>query len=144
MRSRPHVVLDTNVVLSALLFGGGAPGELRRAWQRVDFVPLASTDTMRELIRVLAYPKFALTAAERDQLLSDYLPVVRSVQLPVQRPRLPACRDPFDQPFLELAAAGKADALVSGDRDLLALSGATRFAILTPAAFLEQLRERKR
>ncbi len=140
MSAPPRVVLDTNVVLSALVFGGGVPGELRRAWQAGEFVPLASTATTAELIRVLAYPKFRLSAAEQQELLSDYLPHVRSVHMPSSPPRVPVCRDPLDGPFLELAAVGKANALVSGDRDLLALAALTRWAILEPAAFLTRLR----
>ncbi|MBK6557146.1 MAG: PIN domain-containing protein, partial [Comamonadaceae bacterium] len=53
-----RVVLDTNVVLSALVFGGGAAGRVRLCWQQGTFVPLASTATVQELVRVLAYPKF--------------------------------------------------------------------------------------
>jgi predicted nucleic acid-binding protein len=50
----PRVVLDTNVVLSALLFRGGPTARLRDAWQNGRFVPLASTITADELVRVLA------------------------------------------------------------------------------------------
>ena len=53
-----RVVLDTNIVLSALVFGGGAAGRLRVAWQQGAVLPLASTATVQELVRVLAYPKF--------------------------------------------------------------------------------------
>ena len=49
-----RVVLDTNVVLSALVFGGGLAGRLRVGWQQGVFVPLASTATAQELMRVLA------------------------------------------------------------------------------------------
>jgi putative PIN family toxin of toxin-antitoxin system len=135
------VVLDTNVVLSALLFRGGATGKLRRAWQDEACTPLVSTATVQELIRVLAYPKFRLTADDEHQLLADYLPCTRSVRIPDPMPKLPAnCRDPFDLPFLQLALAGKAKVLVSGDRDLLALAGRLPFAILPPAEFVAGLR----
>ncbi len=122
MTAPRRVVLDTNVVLSALVFGGGAAGRLRALWQQGAFVPLASSATAQELIRVLAYPKFGLSAADQEELLADYLPYVATVRIPQPPPRVPVCRDPLDAPFLHLAVAGKAQMLVSGDKDLLALT----------------------
>ena len=117
-----RVVLDTNVVLSALVFGGGAAGRLRGLWQQGAFVPLASTATAHELVRVLAYLKFCLSVADQDELLADYLPYTATVRIPQPPPLVPVCRDPLDAPFLHLAVAGKAQMLVSGDKDLLALA----------------------
>ncbi len=117
-----RVVLDTNVVLSALVFGGGLPGAVRLAWQSGTLRPLASAATVQELVRVLAYPKFRLSAVEQEELLADYLPYVQTVRIPNPPPAVPACRDPLDEPFMQLALAGKARVLVSGDRDLLALA----------------------
>ena len=122
MTTPRRIVLDTNVVLSALVFGGGAAGRLRGLWQQKAFVPLASTATAQELVRVLTYPKFGLSAAEQDELLADYLPCTATVRIPQLPPRVPVCRDPLDAPFMHLAVAGKAHMLVSGDRDLLALA----------------------
>jgi putative PIN family toxin of toxin-antitoxin system len=119
-----RVVLDTNVVLSALLFGGGPAARVRAGWQSGRFVPLASTATAQELVRVLGYPKFGLSASEQQDLLADYLPWVRAVRVPDPPPAVPACRDPLDLPFLHLAVAGRARVLVSGDRDLLVLANA--------------------
>lgn len=119
-----RVVLDTNVVLSALVFGGGLPGAVRAAWQSGMLRPLASAATVQELVRVLAYPKFRLSAAEQEELLADYLPYVQTVRIPNPPPVVPACRDPLDEPFMQLALAGKARVLVSGDRDLLAVADA--------------------
>jgi putative PIN family toxin of toxin-antitoxin system len=139
-RNPPRVVLDTNVVLSALVFGKGPTAQLRAAWLRKDFVPLVSTATAQELVRVLAYPKFKLDAASQQELLADYLPHTLVVQVPEPPPAVPACRDPFDLPFLHLAAAGKADALVTGDADLLVLTGRLRCRVMTVDAFLQSLR----
>lgn len=119
-----RVVLDTNVVLSALLFGGGWAARLRGGWQSGRIVPLARTATADELLRVLTYPKFKLSAAEQHELLADVMPWFEVVEIPDPPPTAPACRDPFDLPFLHLAIAGRAVVLVSGDRDLLALAGA--------------------
>jgi uncharacterized protein len=90
-RKPPRVVLDTNVVLSALVFGKGPTAQLRAAWQRGDFVPLLSTATAQELVRVLAYPKFRLDAQSQQELLADYLPHALVVQVPEPPPAVPAC-----------------------------------------------------
>ena len=134
-----RVVLDTNAVLSALVFGKGPAAQLRAAWQRGDFVPLVSTAAVQELVRVLAYPKFRLETAAQEELLADYLPHTLVVRIPEPPPSVPACRDAFDLPFLHLAAAGHADVLVSGDADLLALASQVRFTIIAPGAFLNTL-----
>ena len=140
-----RVVLDTNVVLSALVFCGGAAGRLRLAWQHGGLTPLVSTATARELVRVLAYPKFRLSQSDQAELLADYLPYAQTVRMPQAAPAVPACRDPLDAPFLELASAGKAQWLVSGDKDLLVLAEAFQLssdcAIVTMDAFLKQLEE---
>jgi putative PIN family toxin of toxin-antitoxin system len=127
MNAAVRVVLDTNVVLSALVFRGGAAGQVRQAWQRGLVLPLASTVTVQELVRVLAYPKFRLSPADQDELLADYLPYAEVVQIPQPPPTVPDCRDVLDLPFMHLAVAGKAQVLVSGDRDLLAI--ATKFEL---------------
>ena len=135
----PRVVLDTNVVLSALVFAAGPTARLRQGWQAGRFLPLVSTVTARELVRVLAYPKFKLDAAEQQELLADYLPYAEAVRIPQPPPTVPLCRDPFDMPFLHLAAAGRADALVTGDADLLTLARMGRCPIMTPDAFVSGL-----
>ena len=122
MSSAVRVVLDTNVVLSALVFRGGAAGQVRQAWQRGLVLPLASTATVQELVRVLAYPKFRLSPAEQDELLADYLPYAETVRIPQPPPTVPECRDALDLPFLHLAVAGTAQVLISGDRDLLVIA----------------------
>ena len=131
--SAPRLVLDTNVLVSALLFSAGTTSWLREAWQSRVVVPLASHDTTSELIRVFHYPKFHLTADEREDLLAEYLPWCEAVTVSAP-PAVPECRDPFDRPFLELALAGRADALVTGDGDLLALAPAFPIPVLTPSA----------
>lgn len=136
-RSAPRAVLDTNIVLSSLVFGGGTPGSLRRAWQDGRFLPLVSEITAAELVRVLAYPKFKLTAAEQEELLADHLPWCIVVRIPNPPPATPHCRDRHDQPFLELALAGKADFLVTGDGDLHDLVGEFPCPIIGAARFLE-------
>jgi putative PIN family toxin of toxin-antitoxin system len=137
---RPHrVVLDTNLVLSALVFTQGRLVALRHAWRNERCRPLVSKATAAELIRVLAYPKFKLSPEERQELLADYLPYCTTIKMPAKPLAVPACRDPFDVPFLQLARAGKADYLVTGDSDLLALSEQFDCKIITADAFLSVL-----
>lgn len=131
-----RVVFDTNVVLSALVFGKGLTAQLRLAWQNTRCLPLASAASVQELVRVLAYPKFRLDAAAQQELLADYLPYTATVQIPQPPPSVPECRDPLDVPFLHLAVAGRARALVTGDRDLLSLARVGRCPILSPDAFI--------
>jgi uncharacterized protein len=141
-RSLPRkrrVVLDTNIIVSALVFGGSLPARALDAWQSGMIEPLVSTETASELMRVLAYPKFKLGAEEREELLGDYLPYATVVNIPNPPPTVPDCRDPFDIQFLRLAKAGKASAIVTGDKDLLALAGQTSFAILTLDVFFNTL-----
>lgn len=133
-----RTVLDTNVLVSALLFPEGAASWLRRMWRSKAILPLISRETASELIRVLGYPKFSLTRLEQEDLLADYLPYCEPVVVH-EPPALPDCRDPFDRPFLALAVAGAADALVTGDADLLALASDFSVPIITPHALRERL-----
>ena len=138
-RGAPRWVLDTNVVLSALIRPGGVSGRLRLAWQSQRFIPLVSRPAASELIRVLAYPKFKLAPDEQHDLLADYLPWTEVVSIPDPPPRTPACRDPHDAPFLELVLAAGANALVTGDTDLMVLAPLRGSAIITPAQAIERL-----
>jgi putative PIN family toxin of toxin-antitoxin system len=126
-----RVVLDTNIVLSALLFTSGRLAWIRRSWQGQQLQPLVCRETVNELLRVLAYPKFKLTADEQKELLADFLPYADVVELPKPWPDLPTCRDEKDQVFLVLAQAGHADMLVTGDADLLAMRDVFPGPILT-------------
>lgn len=120
--SPPRLVIDTNLALSALVFPGGRAGTLRRAWQQGGCRPLICQPTAAELIRVLAYPKFKLTGTEQRELLADYLPYCEIITLPADLPEVGCeCRDADDLPFLHLAIIGQADAILSGDLDLLSL-----------------------
>lgn len=132
----PRVVIDTNVVLSALVFGGSRLDTLRVAWQNGQCVPLICAATTKELIRVLAYPKFKLSVEDQHELLADYLPYCTTVNLPETLPESVQCRDEHDLPFLHLALIGKAKYLISGDADLLTLAASFRCSIVTAEEFI--------
>lgn len=133
-----RIVIDTNCLISALLFSGQLDW-LRQAWQLRRIVPLLSNPTATEIVRVLAYPKFKLTSAEREAVLAEILPFAEAVDLPVRLPPVPGLRDPGDRPFLELAIVARADALVTGDRDLLVVAPRFAIPILTPAELQQRL-----
>jgi len=135
-----RAVFDTNVVLSALVFGRRLLW-LRRAWAGGTVTPIICRETATELLRVLAYPKFRLDGAEREALLAEYLPFAEIVDLPNPRPELPlACRDRDDAVFLHLALASGADVLVSGDNDLTVLAAA--YPVISPGALRQRLEAR--
>ncbi|HJU20628.1 MAG TPA: PIN domain-containing protein, partial [Stellaceae bacterium] len=102
-----RVVFDTNIVLSALVFGRQLAW-LCGVWARGLAIPIVCRETTAELLRALAYPKFKLTPIERDLLLAEYLPFAETAQLPGSLPVLPvACRDRDDVVFIQLALAVK-------------------------------------
>jgi predicted nucleic acid-binding protein len=147
------LVLDTNVVLDLLHFDDPVARPLRGALEAGRVRCVASEATLEEWRRVLAYPEFRLAPARQAELFARYQARAQMVDdgdaragslhqgAPVdggRRPewsRMPRCSDPDDQKFLELAAAGRAQALVSKDRALLKLRRgcASQFRIMTPA-----------
>jgi uncharacterized protein len=136
-----RVVLDTNVVVSALLFGGQKWQWLQDAWTWERILPLASRKTYLELLRVLSYPKFRLEPDEQSVLIGLYLPHVCVVPDPRPLPGRPICRDPFDQVFIDLALEGNAEFLVSGDSDLLDYPAPPGLRIIRPSELREKLKE---
>jgi len=124
-----RVVLDTHTLVSALIFRRRLSW-LREAWHHGQVRPLLCRATASELLRVLAYPESRLDEIGINDLLADLLPATETVDLGRRRGRgLPRCRDPRDQVLLVLTQAARADALVSGDDDLLALASQAPFPI---------------
>lgn len=131
-----RVVFDTNTIVSALLFSNGKLSWLRYHWAQQLSIPIVSQETVKELLRVLAYPKFKLTQEEQNELLTDLLPFAETIIIDSQEKfSLPNCRDKFDQKFLILAHKADVDFLVTGDNDLLVLNDQTHFEIISPSEF---------
>ncbi len=131
-----QLVLDTNVIVSGLLFGGIAGRLLERLWTR-RFRLAASPEILSEYRRVLTYPAFALKPGETRRLMEGYvLPfcdIIRALVGPA------VCRDPDDDKFLYCAVAAHARAIVTGDRDILILGPAFRgIPILTVRQALQE------
>lgn len=140
MSNTLRVVLDTNVLLSGIAYPGSVPGKILAAWRHGSVDVLLSAFILDELRRVL--PRLAsrhgLSATEIDDLV-DILAIQAAVIEP-EPTSDPELRDANDLPvlgtLLAALAAGSADYLITGDKDLLAL--AERFPVITPAAFWER------
>jgi len=133
-RSR-RAVIDTNVVVSAFVFHAGTLAWLREAIVAGALIPIVSEETLAELVRVLAYPRFGLAAEDRENIIVHYMEHAEAIKKPRTRARLPQCRDPYDEKFIRLAYAAGADAIISEDDDLLTLALESRIPILSPVAF---------
>jgi putative PIN family toxin of toxin-antitoxin system len=135
MPSDERLVLDTNVVLSGLLFPGSTPSKALLKAQAG--IVLASDETLLELLEVLSRSRFDryIELSVRQRLMAEFANACEIIQ--IQYP-IRACRDPRDDKFLEVAVHGRANLIVTGDMDLLALHPFRGIAILTPADYLQQ------
>lgn len=133
-------VFDTNALVSRLLVPSSVPAQaLQKGLESGSL--LVSDETLDELAKVLERPKFEryVDATERTRFFEMLSRV--AIRVEILRP-IQACRDPKDDKFLAVAVAGNADALVSGDGDLLDLHPFLGIPILTPAAFLAEVPDR--
>ena len=132
--TRERVVMDTNVLISGLFSTTSTPAPaVEKAITKAQLV--ASTETLRELIETVLQPKFDryVSRERREALLQRVASLVEIIEV-LQHVR--ASRDPKDDKFLEAAVNGRANALVSGDRDLLDLNPFRGITIVTPAGYL--------
>lgn len=133
------VVADTNVIISAFLFGG-TPGRLIDLWKRGRIQLFVCKEIVDEIMRVLTYPRFQLSEKEINYLLYyEILPYSEIVEIP-SGPVI-ISKDPSDDKFIRCAQAANADVILSGDRHLLSLKEHGDIKILTPARFLANLND---
>jgi uncharacterized protein len=128
------VVLDTNVLVSALLFYGPL-SRIVDLWESGRIIPVLSHDTFKEFQQVLAYPKFHLTKEEISGIIQQCMAYFDVVEVTFRVKGI--CRDPHDDKFLSCAHAASAEMLVSGDRDLLALREYKGVKIISSSEFME-------
>ena len=129
------VVIDTNVLISALLFGG-TPGKLIPLWQKHVIKPMASKEIIDEYLRVLTYPKFELDETEINFILyREILPYFDIIDTPDDQPII--AKDTADDKFIHCALAGKAKYIITGDQHLLALKVYKGNQILSTSEFLK-------
>ena len=130
-----RLVLDTNVWVSGLLFRGQVSQIVQRAFDR-DFVSLMSRAMRKELRSVLSRKRFALGRAvvgNHMRHIGKFTEIVKTT-----RKITVISADPSDNMFLECAASGHADAIISGDRHLLDLKRMEEIEILSPAEWLRR------
>ncbi|MEW6568536.1 MAG: putative toxin-antitoxin system toxin component, PIN family [Chloroflexota bacterium] len=140
-----RAVVDTNIILRALIKPRGTVGPILQSLRNAEYALLYTDPLLAELAGVLARPrlrhKYGLTAEDAGTVLA--LILVRG-QAVVPSRRISVCRDPTDNVILEAAVAGQADAIVSGDHDLLALNPFEGIPILAPAVFLRMHQSQSR
>ena len=129
------VVLDTNVLLSALISPHGAPDIIYRAWRAAKFDIITSTTQLDELRRASRYPKFKaiLQPSRVGTMINNLQHAIVLDRLNIQA----EADDPNDAFLLSMSIEGKADYLVTGDRraGLLQREKIDRTRILTPSLF---------
>jgi putative PIN family toxin of toxin-antitoxin system len=137
-----RALIDTNILVRAMLSPEGSVGPVVDFLRDGLYVFLYSEATLNEFVDVLGRPrmvhKYGITADEIDALSAL---VIRRGE-PVKPSRsITVCRDPKDNKFLEVAVAGRADVIVSGDKDLRILDPFEGIPIVEPAQFLRLLRK---
>lgn len=129
-----RVVVDTNVFISAGL-KENSPPETALHLVAESHLLLKSTITEQELFVTLARPRLMPLI---DLHFRDWLrELMAAAELVNITERIAACRDPKDDKFLDLAVNGRAELIVTGDRDLLALNPFRKIPIITPAEFVQ-------
>lgn len=131
-RLKPRVVIDTNVWLSALVFGG-KPGLVLDLFVDDRIEVVISEEVLSELRRKISQ-RFPLFLPQQQLLEASLRQDAELVQLGAQTVKI--SRDPKDNMFIETALAGQANCIVSGDKDLLSIGNYERLQIVTPADFL--------
>lgn len=130
-----NVVLDTNILVSAYVFPGGAPDEVLSLAIEGRCTLITSRPLLLELGRVIGQ-KFGWTPDRAEAAVAQ---IVRTSNVVEPRERIEDIQtDPADNRVLEAAAAGSADLIVSGDRHLLKLKDWRGIPILDPRAFLAE------
>jgi putative PIN family toxin of toxin-antitoxin system len=135
-----RIVLDTNVVMSALLWRGPPYRLLQTIRQQPSRQIYSSPVLLEELTDVITRPGFSERLSRigksAREVLADYLDTIELVE-PIEIPRI--VRDPDDDHVLACALAAKAELIVSGDKDLLDLNTFENIQILNPADALRKI-----
>lgn len=135
-----RVVVDTGILVSALIRPEGRIGDVLHALRDGRFTTIYSTSMMLEVTDVLSRPKIQEKYHIQPEDITALINLVRlRGELVIPKQTVTACRDPEDHKFLEAALAGEADAIVTGDDDLLVLHPFEGVDILRPVEFLARL-----
>ena len=135
-----RAVVDTGVLVSALIRRQGTTGEVLSALRGERFTLIYSTSILVEIVDVLGRDPFRTKYHIQPEDMTTLVNLIRlRGELVIPKQALAVCRDPKDDKFLEAALTGKAEALVSGDADLLVLNPFENIPILRPAEFLARI-----
>lgn len=136
-----RVVLDANILVSAVISGKGHPARILDLWEQERFELVISTVIIEELGRVMCYPKIQKKYNLPEVLIEQFLGLIASQAVMVNpiRELTIIKADPTDNRFLECALEGGALNIVSGDQHLLELGEIEGIAILPPMGFLALL-----
>ncbi|PZV27517.1 MAG: putative toxin-antitoxin system toxin component, PIN family [Snowella sp.] len=135
MIPKPNLVLDTNIIVSAILSKTGKPRQTLDKAQDISQV-LMSNSVLEEIEMVLLRPKFDkyISQLERRFFLTNFL---KTVEFIAETEVVTICRDPKDDKILNLALSGQAEYIISGDQDLLVLNPFQGIQIITIDTFLK-------
>jgi len=132
-----RVVLDTNVFISMLLKSRNCL-KIRETFLNNLFEVIISPNLMREFLLTVRNEKFKDIFSRRE--IENLIELINTdMALIIPEEKISICRDSADNIILECAAAGKADFIVTGDNDLLALKSFRKIRIITPINFLKIL-----
>lgn len=132
-----RAVVDTNVLIRALIKPQGTVGPVITHLRNGDYVLLYADPLLEELAAKLALPRIRDKYQVSDQDVETILALILlRGELVVPERRITACRDPKDDVVLEVAVSGHADFIVTGDRDLLVLHPFRSIPIVEPFKFL--------
>ena len=134
--SVPRIVVDTSALL-AQAGSGITDSSLWDAIRNGRATPLVSRATYEEFREKLGDPRFGISPAERDSILAEYLRCAEYTR-DVPDSGDTECRDEKDKPFVDLALAKEADAIVSADYDLLDCDGLWDVPVLNVTEFIRR------
>ena len=127
-----RVVLDTNVLVSGLAYPGSVPGRIVGIWRQGGLDVVLSRYILDEMVRVLPrLSRIHLSSSDIRDLADSLMFLADIVEPDAEQDS--SLRDPADQQVLATLRASKADYLITGDKDLLAL--ADKYPIVTPSTF---------
>lgn len=132
-----RIVLDTNVLISALGWKGGNEYKIAQKCFNRQITLISAIETMEEFRKVALRPKFGFGVEEIDEFISALIEVCEIIE-PKDKFNV-VTQDPSDNKFLDAAVSGKADFIISGDKHLLNLKEFKGIKILTPKEFLDYI-----
>jgi putative PIN family toxin of toxin-antitoxin system len=135
-----RIVLDTNVFISGVFFGG-QPGKILTAWRDGKVKLILSPDILEEYVEVLGRLQNLYPSVEVQPIIS--LVLAGSEIIPATQLEKPVSLDPDDDKFIACAVTGRVKIIVSGDKHLLEVAGHKGIRIVKPSEFVREFLTRK-